>query len=191
MRFRSPKGVVKVLKAEGKWFLLAIILALFLVGLILYGVETKTEPTRPSLLELRVNFKEAMPISLVERQFPQGDKTPPPVEPPVEQAFVQPVQPQVYATGCEQWRGLVAKYFPDPSVALMVMNGESGGNPSAISQTDDHGLFQINRGTWYGYCGDLPFGAIYDPETNIRIASYIYNSRSWSAWTVARNLGLN
>lgn len=90
-----------------------------------------------------------------------------------------------YKAGVEQWRSLVAKYFPANQVeyALQIMSCESGGNPSAVSQTNDHGLFQIHNGLAnYG-------SSIYDPEYNIRLAyqSY-YAPRGWSPWSCSRKI---
>lgn len=79
--------------------------------------------------------------------------------------------------GCESYRPLVQKYFGSAtSAAMVVMQKESGCNPNAVSPTNDHGLFQLNN------------QAVYDPESNIRIAyaKYVSPRRgtnpNWSAW---------
>jgi hypothetical protein len=88
----------------------------------------------------------------------------------------------------EQWRALVAKYFPANQVdnCLKVMACESGGNPNASSPTNDHGLMQINKGlAMYGQ-------QIYNPEFNIRLAyTNYYARRGWQPWSCARKVGLN
>lgn len=90
----------------------------------------------------------------------------------------------------ENWRSLVARYFPASQVnnALRVMQLESGGNPSAWKNDaieDSRGLFQINvraHGT--------SMGNLFDPETNVRYASELYARQGWGPWTAARMLGL-
>ena len=49
-----------------------------------------------------------------------------------------------YSGGVEPWRDLVSKYFSNVERALCVMDWESGGNPNAISPTQDYGLMQIH-----------------------------------------------
>jgi soluble lytic murein transglycosylase-like protein len=89
--------------------------------------------------------------------------------------------------GVEKWRGLVAKYFPSNAVntALSIMACESGGNPNAVSHTNDHGLFQINGGLQaYGE-------KIYNPEFNIKLAyTNYYATRGWQPWVCASKLGI-
>lgn len=83
----------------------------------------------------------------------------------------------------EQWRPLVAKYFgANTNVALAIMIPESGGNPRASSPTNDHGLFQINKGlAIYGE-------QIYDPEFNIKVAyEQKFLKGGWRHWTVFTN----
>jgi len=97
--------------------------------------------------------------------------------------------------GVEQWRSLVAKYFPANQITncLMVMRGESGGRASAIGHNNngstDYGLMQINSIHTKKVGGNL--NSLLDPETNIRVASEIYKQQgNWSAWVVARKLNI-
>lgn len=61
-------------------------------------------------------------------------------------------------------------------IAAEIAMAESGGNPSAISPTDDFGLWQIN-GSW----GAL---ASLNPYTNARAAISISgDGTNWSPWT--------
>lgn len=94
-------------------------------------------------------------------------------------AAAQAQQPAAVAVAgnCETYRPLVQKYFGSAtSAAMIVMQKESGCNPNAISATNDHGLFQLNG------------QAVYDPESNIRIAYAKYvsprrgSNPNWSAW---------
>ena len=73
----------------------------------------------------------------------------------------------------EQAGGSSAEAF----MAAEIARAESGGNPNAISSTNDYGLFQVNRPTW----GAL---ASLDPLTNARSAVSISNDgSSWGPWT--------
>jgi Lysozyme like domain len=87
----------------------------------------------------------------------------------------------------EQWRALVAKYFPANEVdrALAVMQLESSGNPNAHNPRgeDSVGLFQINRQAHPSYGGG------FDPEANVRYAAQLFSSQGWRPWTAARVLG--
>ena len=84
----------------------------------------------------------------------------------------------------EGWQDIVKRNFPpsEHNHALAVVACESGGNPNAISKTDDHGLFQIHQGLWYGQ-------QIYDPEFNTQVAFKKFQRRGWSPWTCAKKLG--
>lgn len=97
------------------------------------------------------------------------------------------------APGVEQWRGLVAAYFPAWAVdqALSVMQCESRGNPNATGAANDAGLFQFIPSTWawvsaeIGRAGQSP----YDPVANVHAASWLFNygsggrGPSWAHWT--------
>lgn len=101
------------------------------------------------------------------------------------------VSPQI-KPGVEQWRPLVEQYFPASQVdnALAIMSAESGGNTTALSSTQDRGLFQINQCHRAKVGGNLD--ALYDPETNVKVAYLIWSSNgSWRPWTTARALGLS
>ena len=83
----------------------------------------------------------------------------------------------------EQWRPLVAKYFPASQVetAMRVMSCESGGNPAAINWDDakitgmpSNGLFQIN--SYHNWSWS-------DPETNIQRAHNMWVRRGWQPWS--------
>ena len=92
------------------------------------------------------------------------------------------------AGNCESYRGLVAKYFPADQVnnALLTMSKESSCNPRAVSPTRDHGLMQINEVHLAKVGGNV--NALYDPETNIRVASSIFAGRGWNAWYAVRGI---
>lgn len=82
----------------------------------------------------------------------------------------------------EQWRPLVAAYFPAETVNTMlcIMAGESGGNPDARNPSSGAaGLFQVMPFWWDHYGGDR-----YDPETNVRVAKLIWEQQGYGAWSV-------
>lgn len=83
-----------------------------------------------------------------------------------------------------QYDNLILAYFGQANfpVARAIMLAESGGNPRAISRTNDYGLFQMNNGL-------VNFGsAIFDPETNIKIAyEHYFLHRGWQPWSTFKN----
>jgi Lysozyme like domain len=95
-------------------------------------------------------------------------------------------------TDVEQWRPLVAAFFPADQVdgALRVMACESGGNPWADNpRSSAAGLFQFLRDTWnrvavpLGY-GDYDSGAVFDAAANTHAASVLSKSGSnWGPWS--------
>jgi len=105
------------------------------------------------------------------------------------QSPVRKVRPSlatlIQKENCEAYRGLVSKYFPAEQVdnALLTMKLESGCNKDAVSPTDDHGLFQINKGL-------KTFGKqIYDPEFNVKLAyEGFYAKRGWRPWYAVRGI---
>lgn len=84
----------------------------------------------------------------------------------------------------EQWRGLVAAYFPANQVdtALCIMSYESGGNPNAYnSRSGASGLMQVLKG-WadnFGYSPD----DLFDPAVNLSISAILYADGGWSHWS--------
>ena len=109
--------------------------------------------------------------------------------PPVIHLTVQSDRPNVdrsMGTNVEQWRELVAAYFPPDlvSTALCVIRYESGGNPDAKNpRSTARGLFQILASLWAPHFG-VSYQDLYNPELNVRLAYKIYLSQGWGAWTV-------
>lgn len=91
--------------------------------------------------------------------------------------------------GCEQYRSLLSKYFPADQInnAMLTMQKESGCRSNAVSPTDDHGLMQINCRYHCSKVGGN-VNALYDPETNIKLASQIYAGRGWTAWYAVQGI---
>lgn len=95
---------------------------------------------------------------------------------------VPPPPAPVYSAdaGVEQWRWLVAAYFPAYAVdsALWIMQCESNGRPWVTSSAGAIGLLQLMPfHAWRAGYGDL-----YDPETNIRAAAHLYLEQGWGPW---------
>lgn len=84
----------------------------------------------------------------------------------------------------EQWRDLVSVYFrpEDVDTTLCLMRYESGGNPHAWSDTDDHGLMQVNY-YWWGEVLGVTRTDLYDPETNLWAAAQVRDRQGWTAWS--------
>lgn len=81
-------------------------------------------------------------------------------------------------SGVEQWRPLVAVYFPgEVEVALAVMACESGGNPNAYNPSGAAGLMQVMP-FWFARYGGDPF----DPANNLRVAALVRATQGWGAW---------
>lgn len=62
---------------------------------------------------------------------------------------------------------------------MRVAQCESTMNPSAYA-AGNYGLFQVNGIHSALVGGDL--SALYDPETNVRVAYSLYESRGWQPW---------
>lgn len=121
------------------------------------------------------------PKTEVKAEAPKTEPTPAvePVapEPAPVQEVVTPPAPAYVAGNCESFRPLVQKYFGSATdAAMIVMTKESSCNPTAVSETNDYGLFQLNG------------MQIFDPEANIAAAVQKYLSPrrgttpNFSAW---------
>ena len=99
--------------------------------------------------------------------------------------YIEPTRYHGMGSDVEQWRSLVAEHFADVELALCVMRYESGGNPSAASPTDDHGLFQIHYPIW-GPAFGVSRADLYNPVTNVILAQRIWELQGWQAWSAYR-----
>ena len=82
----------------------------------------------------------------------------------------------------EQWRSLVAAYFPADQVdrALRIMACESGGNPNAYNRSGASGLMQV-LASWADNFGYAP-SQLFDPAVNLHVASILYYDGGWGHW---------
>ena len=88
--------------------------------------------------------------------------------------------------GVEQWRGLVAAYFPEQvDFALLVISCESGGNPNAYNPSGASGLFQV-LASWADNFGYTP-AHLFDPAINLQIARALYDDGGWGHWRASRH----
>jgi hypothetical protein len=68
--------------------------------------------------------------------------------------------------------------------ATKIARCESGLRPTAVSPTDDHGLFQINavhKANFTTVTGQ-PWSEIYNPMMNTRYAKWLYDRQGWAPW---------
>lgn len=95
--------------------------------------------------------------------------------------------PASYAVGCENYRGLVQRYFgAQTNTAMAVMRAESGCNPQAVNW-EAHYDFQgrlICRGSFGLFQISCHDGALYNPEANVAAAARKFNASGWRPWGV-------
>jgi hypothetical protein len=98
-------------------------------------------------------------------------------------------EPIVHPAEVEQWRGLVAAYWPDELVddALSVIDCESNGDPNAVNPSSGAaGLFQFLPSTWDTAAPQAGWdGAdVSDPEANVATAYWLYSqfAEPWQQW---------
>jgi LysM repeat protein len=121
-----------------------------------------------------------LPGSAPARHYaPQSAPQSPPPSPPQGAAVVTSVSGTFSCTGLEQLWGAAGGNPADALVAAEVAMAESGGNPNAVSPTDDFGLWQVNASN-----GDL---ATLSPAGSAHSAVVLSgNGTDWSAWTTFR-----
>jgi hypothetical protein len=97
------------------------------------------------------------------------------------------------AAGCTTPAGTINAVFGTAAPqAMKIARCESDLNPSAVSRTDDHGLFQINiinKADFTRVTGQ-PWSAIYNTYYNTRYAKVKYDELGWEPWLCKYVLGL-
>ncbi len=90
---------------------------------------------------------------------------------------------------------LIRRYFPagEWDHACRVAWCESNFNPRNVGREyGEQGLFQVYPKVWRSTWQKLGFTDMFDPDQNVRMARYIYNSShggSWKPWTCAKKMG--
>lgn len=142
---------------------------------------------------------EKAPIPVIDTSAPVIQVEPvkeevKPIEVPIVEPAVVPVveptveKPTVYAIGCELYRPLISQYSWNVSVAMAVMQAESGCNPNAANWADSHSTCSGSFGLFQIACFS---GQVYDPAQNIAIAYQKYQARGWQPWyNTAVKLGI-
>lgn len=105
----------------------------------------------------------------------------------------QPARRADCSGNVEQWRPLVARYFPASQVekALAVLSCETGGTGDPNSKnprSSAAGLWQFLRSTWDWVAGELNLptydqGGPYDPELSTKAAAWLWGQYGWSQWS--------
>lgn len=119
------------------------------------------------------------------KRHPHGPTVEKPAAPRQSQSSSAPAAPRApkVSAGTEQWRPLVANYFGEETdLALCLMGFESKGDPGARNTSSGAaGLMQVMP-FWAPDYG-VSYEALFDPETNIRIAKGIRDQQGWRAWS--------
>lgn len=134
----------------------------------------------PELLDTYRDFTSRHPIRANVHLIPPLEVTRQPA----------PAVPQPPPAGAEQWRPLIAAYFPPEHIdaALRVLYCESRGNPQATHPSSGAaGLFQAMP-QWFtgrGFTTPSPYGPFdpYNPEANVAFAAWLSAGGSdWTPW---------
>jgi hypothetical protein len=107
--------------------------------------------------------------------------------------------PTSFPPHIEQWRSLVAQFFPSARVneALAIIRCESNGDPDAYNPySGASGLFQFLPSTWATTAPKAGYGgaSVFDPEANVASAAWLANRYQqlgqyyWQAWSCRRVL---
>lgn len=129
------------------------------------------------------------PALIVADQWDQTHRPPEPSPEPRPSATVVrtvPAGDTGMGSDVEQWRGLVAAYFPagDIDLVLAVMRCESGGNPNAYNPSGASGLMQV-LASWADNFGYSP-GQLFDPAVNLHVSSILW-ADGISHWNASRH----
>ena len=147
----------------------------------------------PISREPEIVFSPPAPIFL-SREPEIVFNTPPEPEPEPESVDIRvadenvsdpPANTGMGSGNVEEWRPLVTAYFGEglADTALCLVAAESGGAPGAQNPSSGAaGLFQIMPTVWADHFGVSP-DALFDPETNVRIAKGVYDEQGWGAWS--------
>lgn len=175
------------------------------LGTILIGLNTKEHnPPLPEAVQPETSHVEAVqepiePVSVPEpiqavETLVEAPSAPVEQVPVVEQTINQAEANVVLnPVGCANYRHLVEQYDWDVSIAMAVMQAESGCNPGAENWSDSHGSCSGSKGLfqlacfWPGALG-YSYESLYDPASNVAMAYQIYKrGDSWRPWGAYTN----
>lgn len=115
------------------------------------------------------------------------------VDPDHEDVPTVTIEPPEIAYGGDMEQIICEVFGPNCAKAIAVAKCESGLNPTAVSRTNDHGLFQLHKDSqrvadalwWDAQLGlGLGWDAIYNPYVNSYLAHSQSNGGSnFSSWT--------
>ena len=138
-----------------------------------------TQPPKQHIKSIKTEVTvktSAVPVAKLPTTLPSHStpvtNTPTPVSSPPAQIVTSS------ANLCASYASIFAQYNWNTDIAMAICSAESKGSPTAVSQTDDYGLMQINHGL------EIYGSAIYDPAFNIKIAYTVkYVPSGWYPWT--------
>lgn len=180
----------EILSRNLKTIVLGIIIAAISVGGFVY-IENQRKTQEQSNYQLKQELQNLLKDSneKIQEQFKQQDKK---IEEAkaikakraeearlaaIQSARAKSVPVRSVSGGCGGYRSLFDDYGWNVNIAIAVCNAESGGNPTVVSPTNDHGLMQLHG---------IP---IYDPAANIRYAYYEkYLKGGWNHWSVCKSI---
>ena len=175
-----------------KWLYVAIVLTVAIGGtLVDYNRKKEAELTkiRQEQELLKAEQQQLLETKqLLEKQKVELEQSNEQLKKQIEaKAQVRVASVKSIKPGAEQWRPLCEKYFAGQvQNCLTMISRESGGNPRAVSKTDDHGLAQIHCDLWCNFF-KVSREDLKEPELNIRLARVIYDrAGSWRPWTSMR-----
>ena len=127
-------------------------------------------------------------VTRVTKQASNGNVLADMVEPWAQISTAGVPQPEstlpANADSCSNWLPLIDQYSWNVTVAMNVMNAESGCNPGENNTGDYHptcmgsrGLFQIGCDSTDNYAG------MYNPAANVAQAYALYARRGWEPWS--------
>lgn len=157
------------------------------LGAILIGLNTKEH--NPPVPEATTSHIEAVQepiqpdpsLTPLEPAEPIVEAPSAPVEQPAVEQTVNQAQANVVLNpvGCANYRHLVEQYDWDVSIAMAVMQAESGCNPGAFNP-EWHSNCQGSRGLFQIAC--VHRDSTFDPAGNVAAAYRIYGSSGWKPW---------
>lgn len=132
------------------------------------------------------NYLAFLTRPVLTKSVPPAQPIQPPIAPstsPVHTSAPVAVTPTYAPLGnysCSALESLWVSAGGNPAsefIAAQIATAESGGNPGAISPTDDYGLWQINA-------SNAPGPEMLNPEANVKEAIALSgNGSNWSPWT--------